>query len=276
MDTPFTHLLEPLDLGPVTLPNRIVSTAHQTNLIAEHLPTDDFIAYHEARARGGTGMIVLEAAAVHPSGLLTGQDALGLPPGSEAALRRVADAVRPHGTRLFVQLFHGGREQIAVPPRRPCSRRPRCRASGSASSPAHSTRARSRADRGLRGSARTCAAAGLDGVEISAAHAYLLASFFDPALNRRDDEWADGARLLRAVVERVRAEAPSLALGLRVSADASVSEAIVRAAGDTVDFVHATLGDASSVHGAAGIVPRLRWRTRASSTPPAPCGPRRR
>jgi 2,4-dienoyl-CoA reductase-like NADH-dependent reductase (Old Yellow Enzyme family) len=54
----FGHLLAPLDLGPVTLPNRIVSTAHQTNLIAEHLPTDDYIAYHEARARGGTGMII--------------------------------------------------------------------------------------------------------------------------------------------------------------------------------------------------------------------------
>ena len=144
MDAPFAHLLEPLEIGPVTLPNRIVSTAHQTNLIAEHLPTDDFVAYHEARARGGTGMIVLEAAAVHPSGLLTAKTLSAYHPGSEAALRRVADAVRPHGTRLFVQLFHGGREQIASRPGARCSRRPRCRASASASSPARWTRPRSR------------------------------------------------------------------------------------------------------------------------------------
>jgi NADPH-dependent 2,4-dienoyl-CoA reductase/sulfur reductase-like enzyme len=65
------------------------------------------------------------------------------------------------------------------------------------------------------------------------------------------------------VIENVRAEAPALAVGLRVSADAPVSQAIVRAAGGTVDFVHATLGDASSVHGAAGIVP------------PPPVGPER-
>src|SRR5918998_6846140 len=101
MDAGFGHLLAPLDIGPVTLPNRIVSTAHQTNLIAEHLPTDDFIAYHEARARGGTGMIILEAAAIHPSGLLTAKTLSAYLPESEAALRRVAEAIRPHGTRLF-------------------------------------------------------------------------------------------------------------------------------------------------------------------------------
>ena len=46
-------LLSPLRLGPVELRNRIVSTAHQTTLVHDHLPTDDFLAYHEARARGG-------------------------------------------------------------------------------------------------------------------------------------------------------------------------------------------------------------------------------
>ena len=59
------RLLSPLALGPVELPNRIVSTAHQTTLVHDHLPTDDFVAYNEARAAGGTGLIVLEATAVH-------------------------------------------------------------------------------------------------------------------------------------------------------------------------------------------------------------------
>jgi len=67
----FSSLLSPLRLGPVEIPNRIVSTAHQTTLVHEHLPTDDFVAYHEARARGGVGLIVLEATAVDESGLLT-------------------------------------------------------------------------------------------------------------------------------------------------------------------------------------------------------------
>jgi len=50
-----SRLLSPLRLGPVEIPNRIVSTAHQTTLVHEHLPTDDFVAYHEARARAASG-----------------------------------------------------------------------------------------------------------------------------------------------------------------------------------------------------------------------------
>ena len=106
-------------LGPVELQNRIVSTAHQTTLVHDHLPTDDFVAYHEARARGGAGLIVLEATAPHPSGILTAHELAGYLPEIAAAYRRVGDAVQPHGTRLFVQLLHGGREQIAGPPRAP-------------------------------------------------------------------------------------------------------------------------------------------------------------
>lgn len=111
----FSSLRSSLLLGPVEIPNRIVSTAHQTTLVHEHLPTDEFVAYHEARARGGTGLIVLEATAVDESGLLTSHTLGGYRPEIVDGYRRVAAAVRLHGTRIFVQLFHGGREQ----PRRP-------------------------------------------------------------------------------------------------------------------------------------------------------------
>ena len=75
-----SSLLSPLRLGPVELQNRIVSTAHQTTLVADHLPTDDFVAYHEARAHGGVGLIVLEATAPHPSGILTAHELAGYLP----------------------------------------------------------------------------------------------------------------------------------------------------------------------------------------------------
>ena len=113
------HLFTPLRLGRVELENRIVSTAHQTTLVHDHLPTDDFVAYHEARAQGGVGLIVLEATAVHPSALLTAHTLGGYLPAIADGYRRVAAAVQPHGTRLFVQLLHGGREQIASAPRAP-------------------------------------------------------------------------------------------------------------------------------------------------------------
>src|SRR5215207_7511322 len=73
-------LLSPLRIGPVEIANRIVSTAHQTTLVEDGLPTDDFVAYHAARAAGGTGLICIEATAVHPSGLLTGHTIAGYGP----------------------------------------------------------------------------------------------------------------------------------------------------------------------------------------------------
>ena len=252
-----SRLRSPLWLGPVELPNRIVSTAHQTTLVHEHLPTADFAAYHEARARGGTGLIVLEATAVHPSGLLTAHTLGGYLPEIVTGYERVAAAVRPHGTRLFVQLFHGGREQIASAPRAPAL------APSAVPSPRFRTEPRglraAEVDELVAGYARAAALAaegGLDGVEVTAAHRYLLEQFFDPELNRRTDEWREGARVLQAVAAAVRAAAPGLCLGVRLSADSPVVAPMAdacRAAG--VDYVSVALGHSSSYPGSTGIVP---------------------
>src|SRR3990172_9878258 len=179
------HLFSPLRLGPVELENRVVSTAHQTTLVRDHLPTDELVAYHRARARGGAGLIVLEATAVHPSGRLTPTTLAGYVDEIVPGYRRVLDAVQPHGTRLFVQLFHGGRELIATAPRPP--------ALSPSAIPTQRFKVEPRALReseieaiiaGYARSAEPAAEAGLDGVEISAAHNYLVAQFFTPDLNR--------------------------------------------------------------------------------------------
>lgn len=251
------HLFSPLALGPVELQNRIVSTAHQTTLVHDHLPTDDFVAYHEARARGGAGLIVLEATAVHPSGLLTSHTLGGYLPGIVEGYRRVAASVRPHGTRLFVQLLHGGREQIASPPRSPAlapsavpSRRFRSEPRALAADEIDELVA------GYARSAQLAAEAGLDGIELSAAHRYLIEQFFDPALNRRQDEWRDGRRFLMEVIGAVRASAPGLCLGVRVSADSPrAGEIVEAAAGAQVDYLSLALGDSSTYLGSVGIVP---------------------
>src|SRR5271156_5694256 len=111
------HLLSPLPIGPVTVRNRIVSSSHQTTLVSEHLPTEEFVAYQAARAAGETGLIIMEAGAGAPSGLLTAHTLAGYLEPIVAGYQRVAAAVQRYGCRLFVQLFHGGREQIASAPR---------------------------------------------------------------------------------------------------------------------------------------------------------------
>jgi len=251
------HLFSPLSLGPVELPNRIVSTAHQTTLVEDHLPTEDFVAYHGARARGGAGLIVLEATAVHPSGLLTPHTLGGYLPEIVEGYSRLAAAVQPHGTRLFVQLFHGGREQIATPPRPPAlapSAVPslRFRAEPRALSPEEIGEVIA----GYARSAELAAEAGLDGVEISAAHRYLIEQFLDPELNLRSDEWRDGTRFLGEVVRAVRAAAGGLCVGMRLSADSARAEGVAGLlADDGVDYLSLALGDSSTYLGSVGIVP---------------------
>ena len=251
-----SSLFSPLQLGPVELQNRIVSTAHQTTLVADHLPTDDFVAYHEARARGGAGLIVLEATAPHPSGILTAHELAGYLPEIADAYRRVAEAVQPHGTRLFVQLLHGGREQIAGPPRAP--------ALAPSAIPSQRFRVAPRALRaheieeivdGFGEAARLAAEGGLDGIEISAAHRYLVAQFFDPELNLRDDEWAEPSRFLLAVVRAVRSAAPDLALGVRLSADSGPAQRMAPLLRDEVDYLSVALGESPSYLGSTLIVP---------------------
>jgi len=251
------HLFRPLAIGPVELPNRIVSTAHQTTLVRDNLPTDDFVAYHEARARGGVGLIVLEATAVHPSGLLTSHTLGGYLPEIVEGYRQVAAVVRPHGTKLFVQLLHGGREQIATPPRPPALApsavpSPRFRAEPRALSAAEIEEMIA----GYARSAELAAYAGLDGIEVSAAHRYLVEQFLDPQLNRRRDAWRDGQRFLVDVLRAVRRAAPALGVGLRLSADSPRAARIAAiAVEEGVDYVSLALGDSSTYLGSVGIVP---------------------
>lgn len=74
----YATLLSPVSIGPVRVRNRVVSNSHQTSLVHHHLPTDDLLAYHRERARGGVGAIFIEATAVHPTGLLTAHTIGGL------------------------------------------------------------------------------------------------------------------------------------------------------------------------------------------------------
>ena len=199
---------------------------------------------------------MLEATAVHESGLLTGHTLAGYLPAIVSGYRTVARAVKPHGTRLFVQLFHGGREQIASPPRAP--------ALAPSAVPSRRYKVEPRAateeevDELVAGYARAAelaAEGGIEGVEISAAHNYLLAQFFTPELNRRTDRWRAGPALLLAVVEAVRRSAPELALGVRLSADSAAATSVAPLLADRVDYLSVALGESSTYRGSSGIVP---------------------
>ncbi len=219
------HLLAPVDVGPLTLRNRVVSTSHQTGLVHDHLPTEDLLDYHEARARGGAGAIFVEATAVDPTGLLTGHTIAGFHPEIVPVYERLADRVHGHGAKLFVQLLHGGRELIASSPKPP--------AVAPSAVPSLRFKSEPRAltlneikniIAGYGDSARLAAEGGLDGIEVSMAHGYLPAQFLSPLSNRRGDSY-DGSlearlRFSLEVLGAVRAAiGDHLAVSVRLSAD---------------------------------------------------------
>lgn len=263
------RLFTPVEFGPVKLENRVISTSHQTSLVADHLPTEDLVAYHGARARGGVGAIFLEATAVDPTGLLTPKTLGGYLPGIVNGYERLVDAVRPAGAKLFVQLFHGGREQFGSPPRAPAV----------APSPVPSTRFHSE-PRGLSGrevsamiagfarSAGLARDGGLDGIEVSMAHGYLAAQFFSPRTNQRDDRYGPGSplRFGLEVLEAIReVTGREIAVGVRLAASerdpdgdgtarcAEIAAAICQSG--LVDFVSLALGYSGSYPASSWIAP---------------------
>jgi 2,4-dienoyl-CoA reductase-like NADH-dependent reductase (Old Yellow Enzyme family) len=261
-------LFTPVDLGPVRLRNRVVSTSHQTGLVHDHLPTDDLVAYHAARAAGGVGAIFLEATAVDPTGLLTSHTLGGFLPAIVPGYRRLSDAVHEHDGRLLVQLFHGGREQISAAPRAPAV------APSAVPSPRFASEPRALTVAELRGlidgyatAARHCREGGIDGIEVSMSHGYLIAQFFSPRSNRRADDYgADRLRFARDVLEAVRAGAGGeLAVGVRLAADELAPDALdaiacaeiaaaLRATG-LVDFASFVLGHSAYVAASSWIAP---------------------
>jgi 2,4-dienoyl-CoA reductase-like NADH-dependent reductase (Old Yellow Enzyme family) len=264
---PPATLLTPLALGPAVLPNRVVSTAHQTGLVHDHLPTGDLIAYHAARACGGVGAVFLEATAVDPSGLLTSHTLAGFLPGIVPCYRLLAAAVHAQGTRCFVQLFHGGREQISSAPRAPAV------APSAVPSPRFRTepRALSAAEirelvAGYATAARLAREGGVDGVEITMAHGYLFAQFFAARTNRRDDAYAAPLAFAVGVLHAVReATGPDFAVGVRLAADECVPDGLDGSAcaeiarelcaTGLVDFASFALGHSATYVGSNWIVP---------------------
>ncbi|HEY2438709.1 MAG TPA: FAD-dependent oxidoreductase [Solirubrobacteraceae bacterium] len=268
---PFERLLSPLELGPVRLRNRVVSTSHQTSLVHDHLPTDDLLAYHEARARGGAGAIFLEATAVHHSGLLTAHTIGGFLPDVVGAYRRLGEPLRAHGARLFVQLFHGGREQISSSPKAPAVAPSAVPSLRFKSEPRALTATEiGELVDGYATAARYAAEGGVDGVEVSIAHGYLPAQFLSSLSNLRDDAYNGSLearlRFPLQVLEAVRAAAGDrMAVGARLSADElvpgglGVAECgeIARRLHDAglVDFISLTLGHSAFPAASTWIAP---------------------
>ncbi|MFH1646261.1 MAG: hypothetical protein ABID71_01025, partial [Chloroflexota bacterium] len=103
--TDFPNLFSPIKVGPVTIPNRIVVPGHYPAMRdPDTLPGDRLIGYWESKAKGGVGLICTGVWGVHP----TTQMVPSRMPNALEKLKRASDTIKQHGSRFFVQLWHGG------------------------------------------------------------------------------------------------------------------------------------------------------------------------
>jgi 2,4-dienoyl-CoA reductase-like NADH-dependent reductase (Old Yellow Enzyme family)/thioredoxin reductase len=241
------NLFEPIKVGPVTIPNRIVRSAHGTLLTGESL-----IAYHEARARGGVGMSTMEATSVHPRAPSI------LPLYSDACLpfyEEISRRVHAHGMKLFQQLYHPGASHPGVGPQPEtwsCSAIPNVM---TGIVPIAMTKAmiddvvQCFADAAVR-----CRDAGLDGVDIHASSGYLIHEFLSPALNHRTDEYGGSPenrmRFLIEVINAVRSAVgdAEFAVGVRLPNEDHVPGGLVAAENARIAQAVEPLVDYVSLH----------------------------
>jgi 2,4-dienoyl-CoA reductase (NADPH2) len=222
----YPHLFAPLDLGFLTLRNRIVMGSMHTGLEDRARDYPKLAAYFAERARGGVGLIVTGGIAPNVAGWI-GPFAGKLNTRREVARHRlVTQAVHAEGGRVCMQILHAGRygyHPLLVAPSR-------------LKAPINRFTPRELSARGIEGQIEDfarCAVlareAGYDGVEIMGSEGYLLNQFVAPRTNRRTDEWggslANRCRFPLEVVKRVRAAVgPKFIIIYRVSGLDLVSE----------------------------------------------------
>ena len=225
MSAEFTHLLSPLRVGPKTVRNRVLVTAHVPQLAENGVPGDHYVAYHRARAKGGVGLQLTGATPVHASSALASGNAIAniddrVIPG----YARLAEAVHAEGGCMLAQLAHYGATLEGGDAGQPIWG-PSPTASEIVRQVPHVMTAAEIGEvvRAFAAAAGRVRAGGLDGIEILAAFGLLLASFLSPYSNKRTDRYGGSLenrlRFPLEVFDAVRQAVPaSVPVWVRVSA----------------------------------------------------------
>jgi 2,4-dienoyl-CoA reductase (NADPH2) len=202
MSTPYPNLLEPLDLGYVTLRNRVLMGSMHTGLEDRARDYPRLAAYFAERAAGGVGLIVTGGISPNVAGWVKPFASSLMFPWQVARHRRVTEAVHRHGGHICMQILHSGRygyHPLTVAP-------------SAIRSPITPFKPRALSARGVKRqinafvrAARLARKAGYDGVEVMGSEGYFINEFTTPRVNKRDDAWGgDAPARYRIAVEIVR------------------------------------------------------------------------
>jgi 2,4-dienoyl-CoA reductase-like NADH-dependent reductase (Old Yellow Enzyme family) len=226
--TPMSHLFSPWQLGPLALPNRIVIAPMCQYSANDGTPGDWHMIHLGHLALSGAAMMIIEATAVSPEGRISPQD-LGLySDENEAGLARIVAAIRAHSPiALAIQVSHAGRKGSSrapwdggaqIAPDQPGGWKtvapsyvPHSESEDPPEALDAAGMARVRDD--FAAVARRAARLGVEGLELHAAHGYLLHQFLSPIANRRTDQYGGSLenrmRFPLEVFDAIRAAFPA-------------------------------------------------------------------
>ena len=205
VQTPYPHMLAPLDLGFTTLRNRVLMGSMHTGLEERPQGFERMAAFFAERARGGVGLIVTGGFGPNEEGSV-GKGAAKLSTPEEAEKHKiVTQAVHEAGGKICMQILHAGRyafnpDQVSASP---------------VQSPINPFTPKELDEAGIEKQIAdfvNCASlaqqAGYDGVEIMGSEGYFINQFLVERVNKRTDRWGGSyenrMRLPLEIVRRVR------------------------------------------------------------------------
>jgi mycofactocin system FadH/OYE family oxidoreductase 2 len=260
-------LLSPLQIGSVSVRNRIMQTAHVKLFTLDGVDSARNVAYQVERAKGGAGLLITGNRLVHPTST-TGMPRFAYQylQGALEVDRRMTDGVHEHGAAIFTQLNHFGvngtsdsADDLRV-----------LWGPSAVKSPAYGETAKAMEQEDIDDvvewwarSAELCREAGFDGTEVHIAHSYLLHQFLSPIYNKRDDEYGGSfenrLRFTREVIDGVRRRVGrDWTVGIRVTlsdfipggltAGDAVRTARALEADGQIDYVNVTAAGYHNIH----------------------------
>ncbi len=270
----FSHLFTPHEIRGHEIRNRIFSSAHQTILARNGSPGEDMAAYHEARARGGAGLIIIESSRPYSDDVSASYYVDSSTDACIPGYRMVADAVHRHGCKVFGQINHGGRiaythegmYMVAHAPSMVPDHRFHCMPR------VMSTDYVRKIIAAFAAAAGRMAEAGLDGAELTASHGMLIAQFLNPQTNFRNDEFGGSSEnRFRIVSEMIAATRQVVGnefiIGMRISAEELEPDGLDQSAWldicrrlnneEELDFLNVTVGSMMGLAGSVHVVPPM-------------------
>ncbi|WP_163557050.1 dimethylglycine demethylation protein DgcA [Halomonas sp. NO4] len=225
----FDAIFQPIQIGKLTIRNRVVSTAHAEVYATDGgMTTERYVKYYEEKAKGGCGLCICGGSSVvsidSPQGWWSSVNL-----ATDRIIphfQNLADAVHRHGGKIMIQITHMGRRS-----RWDGFDWPTLMSPSGIREPVHRSTCKSIEEEEIwrivgdfAQAARRAKEGGLDGVELSAVHQHLIDQFWSPRVNKREDQWGGSfenrMRFGMEVLKAVRAEVgDDFAVGMRICGD---------------------------------------------------------